>query len=252
MNIGDALVKKIRKGIKVHTWVPGSISLKSEITVTDRVNWILDGAIVSVTANEWELQAGEIGTIESIRTEALAKLRDMYMNKVYTALTTIWTEANTPDNYTAVGATLTQTGLEDMINLINQTTPGAKAIVGVRSALTPITKFGPFWSDGTNVTSSQTILDEVMRSGWLGRYMGVPVIALNQVYNNPEDNTALLPTDKILVVGENVGEFITYGPERSKEWTNNEPTPPYWNMDIYQQFGIIIDNARGIGVLKLG
>lgn len=50
LTAGDSLVKKIRKGIKVHTWVPGSISLKSEITVSDRMNYVLDAAIVSVMA----------------------------------------------------------------------------------------------------------------------------------------------------------------------------------------------------------
>lgn len=90
-----------------------------------------------------------------------------------------------------------------------------------------------------------------MQTGMIGRYYGVPIVAINQVYDNPEDYNALLPTNRILVTGENVGEFITYGPERSKEWTDMEPTPPYWHMDIVQQFGMIIDNAQGIGVLAV-
>jgi hypothetical protein len=47
---GDSLVKKVRKGIKVYTFVPGQIPLKSEITVAERINYVLDGAVVSVTA----------------------------------------------------------------------------------------------------------------------------------------------------------------------------------------------------------
>jgi len=256
LNVGDVLVKKVRRGIEVRTWVPGSMSLKSEMTVTDRINWVLDAAIVSVTANEWELESGEIGTVASMKSEALLKLKDYYFNKLFTALSSIWTAGNTPSNYTDCGGTLSQTALENMIVQINNTTPGAKAIVGVRSALTPITKFGPFWSEsaaatGNKIGWSDPILTEVLQTGWLGKYMGVPVIAINQVYNNLEDYTPLLPTDKVLIVGENVGEFITYGPEKSKEWTDMRPTPPYWNLDIVQQFGLIIDNAMGIGVLKV-
>jgi len=52
LNPGDALVKKVRKGIKVRTLVPGSIHLASEITVRDRINYVLDGADVKVTYNE--------------------------------------------------------------------------------------------------------------------------------------------------------------------------------------------------------
>jgi hypothetical protein len=248
---GDSLVKKIRKGINVRTWVPGQIGLKSEITVTDRINYVLDSAIVGVMANEWELESGEIGTIGSIKAEAGAKLRDYYMNKVFTALTGVWSSGNTPYNYAYCGATVTATALENMIDRINQTTSGAKAIVGVRSAVQPISKFAAFWQSGTNVGYVPERIAELMQTGMLGNYYGVPIIAINQIWDNPEDYTELLPKNKVLVIGENVGEFITFGPERSKEWTDYQPTPPYWHMDIVQQFGMIIDNAQGIGVLGL-
>jgi hypothetical protein len=50
LKAGDSLVKKIRKGIKVWSHVPGSIGLKSEVTVSERMNWILDYAIVGLLA----------------------------------------------------------------------------------------------------------------------------------------------------------------------------------------------------------
>ena len=147
---GDSLVKKIRKGIEVRTLVPGAVHLASEITVSERMNYMLDGADVKVTYNAWEMASGTIGTVQEIKAEMAAKLRDFYYNKLFTALSTVWSAANTPDNYTSVGGTLTATALEAAINRINQTTSGAKAIVGVRALVTPITKFGAFWSDGTN------------------------------------------------------------------------------------------------------
>lgn len=50
LKAGDSLVKKLRKGISVHTFVPGAIHMANEVTVTDRVNYILDGSDVKVTA----------------------------------------------------------------------------------------------------------------------------------------------------------------------------------------------------------
>jgi hypothetical protein len=249
LNAGDLLVKKVRKGIEVKTLVPGSVHLASEITITDRINFVLDGADVKVTYNAWELERGEIGTVDSISAEMRAKLRDYYVNKVFTALSTIWTAGNTPDNYTAVGGTLTAAALENAVNTINQTTPGAKLIVGAREAVTPITKFGAFWSDGSNVGYAEELIMRIFENGWLGRYYGVPVLALEQVYDNIEDWNAFIPTDKVLVIGEKVGEFINYGDVLSKQWVDMNPTPPQWFLEIYQQFGMIIDNARGIFVL---
>jgi len=249
LNPGDALVKKVRKGIKVNTLVPGRIHLASEITVSDRINYVLDGADVKVTFNEWELASGNLGSVEEIRGEMNAKLRDYYLGKVFTALSTIWTVGNTPSNFTNVGGALTASALENAIDKINQKTSGVKAVVGTRAALAPITKFGAFYSDGVNTTFVDDNVKEIMATGWLGKYYGAPIIALDQVYDNPMDYNALIPTDKVLVIGENVGEFITYGEVRTKEWTDMQPTPPQWYLELYQQFGMIIDRADGIFVL---
>ena len=246
---GDSLVKKIRKGIEVRTLVPGAVHLASEITVADRMNYILDGADVKVTYNQWELESGEIGTVAEIRREMAQKLNDFYVQKVFTALSTVWSAVNTPDNYTAVGGAITASALENAIDQINLTTAGAKVILGSRAAVTPITKFGAFWSDGSNVEGSQTAIDEIRQTGMLGRYYGVPIRAIEQVFDNLEDYNALIPTDKILVIGENVGDFITYGDVKTKQWSDMNPTPPQWMLEIYQQFGLIIDNAMGIFVL---
>lgn len=249
LNKGDALVKKIRKGIKVRTLVPGRIHLASELTVSDRINYVLDGANVKVMGNEWELESGELGTVEEIRSEMLAKLKDYYLNKVFTALSTVWTAVNTPSNFVNVGGTITTTALEDAIDQINQNAGGVKAVVGTRAALTPVTKFVSWADSSANRFSSDAIINEVMNTGWLGRYYGAPIIALEQQYDNPEDYNALLPTDKVLVLGQNVGEFITYGDVKTKQWTDMEPTPPYWFLELYQEFGMIIDRADGLYVV---
>lgn len=250
LNPGDALVKKIRKGVEVRTLVPGAVHLASEITINERINFVLDGADVKVTYNEWELENGNIGTVESIRTEMMNKLSDFYINKVFTALASVWSAANTPSNFVDVGGSITATVLEAAIDRINQTTPGVKAVIGVRSALTPITKFGAFWDDGVSrVEGVPSQLEEVKSTGWLGKYYGAPILAIDQQWDNPDDYNALLPTNKVLVIGESVGEFITYGDVKQKQWSDMNPTPPQWMLEIYQQFGMIIDNAQGIYVI---
>lgn len=247
----DALVKKVRKGIKVRTLVPGRIHLASELTVSDRINFALDGLDVKVHANLWELESGELGTVESIKAEMEAKLRDEYLARVFLALTSVWTAVNTPNNYTSVGGALTSTALKNAIDRINQTTSGVKAVVGTRAALTPITTFGAGWSDGVGAENHAVPenISEIMRTGWLGRYYGAPIIALDQVYDNPEDYNALLPTDKVLVIGEKVGEFITYGDVKAKDYQDMRPTPPQQYFEIWQQYSMIIDRADGIYVL---
>jgi hypothetical protein len=250
---GDALVKKIRKGIKVRTLVPGSIHLASEVTVKDRINYSLDGIDVKVMFNKWELDKGEIGTVESIRTEMQAKLRDHLLNRVLTALATVWTAGNTPDNYATHATAVDATTLKDMIDQINQYGGGAKTIIGTRKAVTPITEFAAFWADTATSTTgvSQNVLDEFLKTGKVGSYMGVPIIAVDQVFDNPEDYNALIPDKYVLVIGNKVGDFITYGNPEWKVWDDMRPTPPYTYIESWQQFGMIIDNALGIGVIEI-
>jgi len=221
------------------------------------MNYVLDGADVKVSWNEWELEAGDIGTVDEISREMMAKLRDYFQNKVFTALTTVWTAVNTPSNYIDAGGSVTATVLTDAIDQINETVGKVKAVVGIRSILAPITKFGAFWNDGNVVgTDAQwsgvnSQLETVMKDGFLGRYYGADIIALNQQWDNPEDYSTLLPTDKILVIGENVGEFITYDAPKWKQWSDMAPTPPQFFLELYQRFGLIIDKAMGIYVIKV-
>jgi hypothetical protein len=179
----------------------------------------------------------------------VAKLKDSFQNKVFTALTTVWTAVNTPDNFVNVGGPVTTTVLENAIDRINRTTSGVKAVVGTRAAMAPITKFGAFWSDGTNVAWSDPAVEEIRQRGLLGRYYGAQLIVLDQIYDNPVDNAAMLPDDKILVLGENIGEFITYGDVKTKQYSDMRLTPPQWFVELYQQFALMIWNASGLYVI---
>lgn len=251
LNPGDSMLYKVRKGMHVRTLVLGQIPLRDEITVSERMAYNFDIADIAVNANEMEIASGELGSIQQIKNEMQAKLTDFYVGKAFTALSTVWTAATTATNFTDCAGPLNATALENMINHINQTTGGAKMIVGSRAAVTPITKFGTAWSDGTNTALSQSRIDEVLRTGWLGTYYGVPVLTIEQLYNNFESYTKLIPEDKVLVVGNNVGSFVTYGPVNQKEYTDPKPTPPVWNYELWQQFSLVVLNAMGLGVLAV-
>lgn len=248
MKPGDALVKKVRQGIEVRTLVPGSIHLASEITVADRINYMLDGLDVKVKANAWELESGELGTVASIRSLMEARLKAVYTARVFQCIANIWNAANTPLNYIAVPA-LTAAVLRNAIDWINYSTGGVRAVVGTRLGLGPITQFAGFHTDAVTTVANAPWINEIYRTGWVGSWYGAPIVAMDQVWNDPLNYQPLVPNRYVIVVAHNVGEFITYGPVKWKQWEDMRPTPPDWYLELYQQFGIIVDRADGVFVI---
>ncbi len=250
------MIKKVRRGIEVRQLVPGQNTLASQITVKEVVTYNLDSAYAEVSHNEWEVESGEIGTIDEIRREMMAKLSDFYVVKVMNALYTLAT-VNDSTNFYYVSSPITRTTLEAAIDYIADTAGGVKSVVGRRTALAPITKFAgyriPIASEvatpynGIGVPSA---LEEIRRTGWFGVYYGANFVSLEQVYDNPYDRNGLIKDDLIVVIGDNCGEFITYGDVREDQWTDMVTAPPTWHLRIYQQFGLLFDRMENVAVIR--
>jgi len=250
---GDMLVKKLRKpNTRVRKFVPGTVHLADEVEVTSRVNYVLDGHVVKLMANLWDLERGEIGTVEDMKREMVGALVDFYAGHVFSLLTTVWDSTNTPDNYTEVSGDLTKTALDNAIDYINYKAGGVRSIVSVKRNLLPITEFAGYGTYDSHKQFSDPILTEALREGWIGQYRGVrSIVGLPQMWDNPESDTAMIPEDFVLVIGENAGEFITFGDPVWKEYTDMVPTPPYWVCEAYQQWGLVVDYAEGVYVIHL-
>ncbi len=253
LNPGDQLFKRVRRGIVVRTLTPGAVHLASEVTLEDRAWYHLAGIDVKVHANEWDIESGQIGSLSDIMSEMRAQIQDHYINLVLTALTNLWTVANTPNNFVNVGGNITAAALETAIDYISYRVGAVKAVIGVRRLMSPITKFAQYTPYAASPTSwgvaVPSAIEEARQKGFVGTYYGATIIGLDQSWDNPIDNNTQLPEDKILVIGDNVGEFITYGEIKSKQWTNWDPTPPVFIMELYQQYGMIIDKQEGIYVI---
>ena len=172
------------------------------------------------------------------------------MGRVFICLANIWNATNTPVNYTAVAA-LTAANLRTAIDEIRYRVGPVRGVFGTRRGLGPITQFGGFHTDGTSTWGYDDGIREIYKTGWVGQWYGANVVALDQVWNNLVAYVPQIPNRYVLVIAEKAGEFITYGDVKWKQWEFMEPTPPDWNVELYQQFGLIIDNAQGIYVIDV-
>jgi hypothetical protein len=276
MRHGDLLVKRFKGKYHVQQIVPGQITLGEQITVRDKAMSIgLDILAAKAEYNVLELEhGGPAFTPEQVRTDVQAALREKLLMRTWNALGSIWSTTNiaaltitgSPNsNYlTASSGPLTSTLLDTAIDHVNYWSGSVRAIIGTETALAPLTTFGQYkLISGSNSDNYVTINGQPAGtfenaspygtgSKAVESYRGVSnIVRIPQIFDNSEyPPKPLLPTDFVLVVGENVGEFITYGGPQFKEFVDNRPTPPYWNYETWIQFGMMIWNARGI--VKIG
>jgi hypothetical protein len=275
MKFGDILVKKFKGKYHVQQIVPGQITLGEQITVREKaLGWNLDILAAKAQYNELELKhGGPEYSPEVVRGDIRKALEEAILMRSWNALANIWTTGNasaltysgsSSSNWVSGSSALTASVLDAAIDHVNYWSGSVKAIIGTELALAPLTTFGQYKVIGT---SPNEIL--VMNGQPAGTFQNVSpfgngpkavesyrgvsnIVRLKQIYNETEyPRVPLLPDTQVLVIGENIGEFITYGGPQTKEWTDMEPTPPYWNFEIWQQFGMMIWNAMGLVKIEL-
>jgi hypothetical protein len=276
MKFGEILVKRFKGKYHVQQIVPGQITLSEQITVRDKaVSYNLDILSAKAGYNTLELEhGGPQFTPETVRSDVRKALEEKLVMRTWNALANIWTTANasaltipgaTYSNFIDAGGPLTATALDNAIDHTNFWSGSVRTIIGTEAALAPLSTFGQYrLISGTNSDNYATINGQPAgtfqnvspfgnASKGVESYRGVSnIVRVKQIFDESEfAPRPLLPNDFVLVVGDNIGQFITYGGPQYKEYIDNEPTPPYWNYETYVQFGMMIWNARGLTKIKV-
>jgi hypothetical protein len=276
MTFGDILVKRFKGKYHVQQIVPGQITLGEQITVRDKaLGWNLDILAAKASYNELELRhGGPQFTPETVRSDVRKALEEQIVMRSWNALANIWSTTNAAaltitgaanSNWIDASGALTATALDAAIDHVNYWSGSVRTIIGTETALAPLSTFGQYTLIGAGTekhyvtTNGQPAGTFEVTSPYgpgskaIETYRGVTnIVRLKQIFDETEyPKRALLPNDYVLVIGENVGEFITYGGPQTKEWTDMEPTPPYWNFEVWQQFGMMVWNAQGIVKIKV-
>lgn len=270
MKFGELNVKRFKGKYHVQQIVPGQITLGEQITIRDKaVSYNLDILAAKAAYNILELEhGGPAFTPEQVRTDVKAALTEKVLLRTWNALANIWSAANataltitgtTVSNFLDAAGPLTSTVLDQAIDHVNYWSGGVKSIIGTEAALAPLSTFGQYklisgtLSDNYVAINGQPALtfNNVSPFGankGVESYRGVSnIIRVPQLFDRSEyPPVPLLPTNYVLVVGNNIGEFITFGGPQQKEYIDNEPTPPYWNYETWLQFGMMIYDARGL------
>lgn len=260
-NPGDRVTRKVRKGrYRARTMVPGAQHLTDATIYQNQFTYMFSRLIAGTSLSLWEIQRGELGTLEQIQSEVRADLVDNAVAKVFNVLTTAWNSTNTPLNYVnAISTGLTQTALDTAMENLLEKAGNIRAIVGTRRALLPLYSFAAYrevapTSPNTNgILKMEDILLERFRTGRVSSYNGVNVIEMPQILENrlPLINQKLVRDDVVLLVAENAGKIAMFGPAQSQEYTDMTKQPADYVYHTWQEWGIFIDRPEYLTVIEI-
>jgi len=269
MNPGDSMGKRVRRGrYPIRSMTPGAKHLTDVLSYQEYYTFMFDRLIAGTSHSVWEIQSGEVGTVETMRSELRADLFDELVSKVFTLLTTAWNSVSTPNNYLDLSSGgITAIGLEAMMETILAYSGQVKAIIGSRQALLPLYKFAQFrefvlsGSDPARTAFVTPSFNEFLGANKVSSYLGVPVIEVPQVYRNRLDaNTSsmswrgtaqrMIPTDKVIVIGGDAGKVALMGGFEYQDYTDPTTQPAKYVLHGWQAYGLVIDDIQQIGIIK--
>lgn len=263
LNIGDSLVKKLRRapGYPVRTMVPGTEHLSDMVFPgVQSITYALDTLITKMRMNLWELRRGELGSIEQFRAEMQLALIDQIVARVSTLIGQTWDGTTSRTNFVDATSTgITIDILDSMIETVLYRAGNVRAIVGSRPALLPIYKnngvleYAPHSPNTNGIVALPEILMEWKKTGRLASFRGIPLIELPQIYQRSSNNydKPLIDQSRVLVVGDNAGEVVLYGGVETQESTDLTTEPGDYVLAMWRSYGLILDNLENIGVIKV-
>lgn len=272
MNPGDEIGKRVRRGrYPIRTMVPGAKHLHDVLSFQTQQTFMFDRLIAGTSHNVWEIRSGEVGTVDQFKNELRADLFDELVSRVFNLLITVWNSTDTPNNFVDATSTgLTATALDAMIETLLDYTGTIKAIVGSRQALLPLYTFAQYREFALAGTGTDRLgvptdhFSEFTNSKRVSSYYGIPVVELPQVYRNrlgfngANANTGLrdatnrmIDTSRVLVIGEDAGSVALMGGTEYQDYTDASFQPANYVLHCWQAYGMIVDDAERIGVIKI-
>lgn len=275
VKLGEIYRRMFKGKYHVQRMVPGQITLGEQITVRgESLSHTWDLLSAKAEYNTLELEhGGPAYTPETVRSDVQKALAERILMRGWNLLANVWTASNASaltitgsgfSNFIDAGGPLTSTALDNAIDHVNFWTPGVRTIIGTEAALAPLSTFGQYRLISGSNSDNYVTLDgrpagtfsnvSPFGGGYgVESYRGVSnIVRVKQIFDETvTPHRPLLPNDFVLVIGEDIGEFATYGGPQFKEFIDNRPTPPYWNYETYVQLGAMVWNAKGLVKIKV-
>lgn len=181
-----------------------------------------------------QLEAGRYGTAQDQIVAARDAILGAINARVWSTLSGAISSSD--DNYATSAGGLTRASVENAINWVEDQVGGVAAIVGRRNLLYNVLGYNVDTSAGDVGLYSDDMKDQIMKTGRIGTYYGVPLVGLPQWRDGYGKLT--IPQDEVLVVGRDMGKYVVSRDMRSLDDIDIDSLT--WHIHIWMMVGLAV------------
>lgn len=239
-NYGDNPVFKThKKGIKAYWAAPNSYIPRSENYDTE-ISMTFESLGVRPTCLIEHIKTGVVTSYADLIKDARDAIEIALLEKVYVVIAQTYNATSNQDNYKATNA-LDKATLDKAIRRVRKETGGNPTIIGDYDLMSKIEEFVGF-----EQTDAKYL--ELRNHGELGMYRACSMIYLPDILN-PVTQKSIVPTNKLFIVGKDIGFAATYGNPSAMQRENMDDKT--WECRIDKEVGYVVTKPKGIFVIEI-
>lgn len=233
------LFKTHKKGIVAYrtarnSLVPTSHNYEVEFEMT------FDTLGVHVECSQLELKTGRLSSLADLIRGSQEAIETKRIEMVWETLAQTYNATSNKDNYIKTN-TVNKVALDAAINQVRRKVGGRQTLMGDYMLMTEIEEFPEF-------KSLEEVYKEIRDYGVLGTYRACKVVYLPEIIN-PVSKKSIVPTDKIMVLGQKIGYSATLGESRADQKRNFEDQT--WEYRFEKDFGNVVTRPEGMAVVHI-
>lgn len=233
------LFKTHKKGIVAYrtarnSLVPLSQNYEVEFEMT------FDNLGVHVGCQKMDLKTGRLSSFATLIKEAQEAIERKRIEMVWETLAQTYNATSNKDNYIKT-ITVNKTALDSAINQVRRKVGGRQTLMGDYMLMTEIEEFPEF-------KGLEEVYKEIRDFGVLGTYRACKVVYLPEI-TDPVSKKSIVPTDKIMVLGQKIGYSATLGEATvDQQSVFNDQS---WEYRYDKEFGNVVTRPEGMAVIHI-
>lgn len=171
----------------------------------------------------------------------ISAINDYILEKIYDCLMSLVSKVPTVNKHVeTASASFSETDFNRIINIVKAY--GSPCIIGTSMAVANIPM---------NNSASQADMDDLRNRGYIGLYRGVPVIEIQNSYENADNTTPVFDDNFLFVIPSGQEKMIKVAMEGGLHTRSTQEQDWTYSFETYQKVGVSVYEVNNIGIYQM-